>query len=481
MVGDVSIETAPQAGAQNPGGLADPATLAGEGRSDAYMAEMEALGLAGDAHADQIADAVTGGTPLPTTPTEPVSGDEPQAGEVKAEAAAPVLDGDEPPADWAPSEDVKAAFGRLNKEQARVFRAAFFRDAQFKQYGFRPQDAKLFKETGFTPERARKTLERFSTAEDEEIADNLAASAQEFVRDFKTSPERFLQNLYALDPDAFVDVVKAAAPIAPKVDPVSAREQAQATYDRNLRWHFNQARQNAIKAGNQELAAAVDLMEIDAFGSIGTGDARPPTSGDPELDRQREELRLEKRRIADEQRRMAESRQASFTDYVVTAARRDIRGEIEKTFDAMNPTGFSPAARKRVVTETFETLERAMAGNSRRRNEIASILQQGRLDQAHAQQAYGFITSRAKPMIPAVLQEKLAEYREITASPAPAAPAAARPAAPAPPARRAAPSPRPPAPQQQPAQSPDRDFGAPGWKGMQALLNEHTRRAGIPV
>lgn len=483
MVGDVSIETAPQAGAPNVGGLADPETLSGEGgvRAKAYEAEMAAMGLADDAHADQIADAVQGGTPLPTAEDEaaPLEASKPEAA-AKAEAPLPVPDGDEPPADWAPNEDIKAAFGRLNKEQARVFRGAFYRDAQFRQYGFRPQDAKLFKESGFTPERARKTLERFATAEEEEVADNLAASAQEFVDDFRKNPERFLQNLYSLDPDAFASVVKVATPIAPKLDPVSARAQAQAAYDNNLRWHFKQARTNAQRAGNQELAAAVDLMELDAFGAIGTGDAPPPTSGDPELDRQREELRLEKKRLADEQARMASGEQAQFTNFVVTEARKDIYGEIAKTLDGINPTGFSQAARKRVVTETFQALEQAMAGNTRRRNEIAAVLQQGRRDRTHAQQAYAFITSRAKPMIPAVLQEKLAEYREITASPAPAAPAAARSAAPAQPARRAAPSPSPrPAAAAQPTAERAASFSAPGWKGMEALLNEHSRRVGV--
>lgn len=484
MIGDVSVETAPQAGAPNVGGLSDPATLAGEGRKDAYIAEMEGLGLSGDEHVANLADAVSGEAPLPSIPGEgeveaPAAQTQPGA-EAKADApAAPLPDGEEPPADWAPTEDIKAAFGRLNKEQARVFRGAFFRDAQFKQYGFRPQDAKLYKESGFTPERARGTLERFPTAEDEETAVNLAASAQQFVEDFQSDPQRFLQNLYQLNPDAFVGVVKAAAPIAPKVDPISAREQAQATYDANLAWHFKQARENAQRQGNTELAAAVDLMEMDAFGAIGTGGAKPPTSGDPELDRQREELRLEKQRIQNEQKRMAEGRQNAFTTTVVTAARNDIRAEIERTLDSVNPSGLSKAARARVVNETFESLERAMAGNAVRRNEIGRALRQGGLDKPHAQQAYAFITSRAKPMIPALLHEKLTEYREITASPAPAAPAATRPAAPAPPARKPVPSPvsRPSA-AGQPSGS-DPSLGAPGWKGMEALLNEHSRRAGL--
>lgn len=486
MIGDVSLEKAPNAGAPNPGGLADPATLAGDGRANAYEAEMAALGLADDAHADQIADAVDTGAPLPTAPEtgEPAAEAAPKAGaEAKAEApAAAVPDGDEPPQDWAPSEDVKAAFGRLNRDQARVFRGAFFRDAQFKQYGFKPQDAKLYKETGFTPDRARKTLERFPTAEDEEIADNLAASAQEFVADFTTNPERFLQNLYQLNPDAFASVVKVAAPIAPKLDPVAARAQAQRTYEDNIRWHFKQMRENAQRMGREDLAAAADLAEIDAFGAVGTGSAPAPTSGDPELDRQREELRLEKKRLADEQRRMADGEQAQFNGVVVGAARNDMLAEITKTLDAINPSGFSQAARKRVVNETFAALERAMAGNPRRRNEIQAALVQGRRDRAHAQQAYHFITSRARPMIPAVLQETLKEYLEITAPPAPAAPAATKPAAPASTqARRPAPAPSPrPAPAAQQSGSPEKapNFGAPGWKGMEALLNEHSRRMG---
>ena len=483
MVGDLSVEGAPQAGAPNPGGLADPATLAGQGRADAYETEMASLGLADDAHADQIADAVAGTAPLPEAPeggTEAAPAEAaPAASTPKPEAPAAVPDGEEPPQDWAPSEDIKVAFGRLNKEQARVFRGAFFRDAQFKQYGFKPGDAKLYKESGFTPDRARKTLERFPTAEDEEIADNLAASAQEFVSDFTTNQERFLQNLYQLNPDAFAQVVKLAAPIAPKLDPIATRASAQATYEKNIRWHFQQMRENAKRSGREDLAAAADLAEIDAFGAIGTGDGAPPTSGDPELDRQREELRLEKKRLADEQRRMADGEQAQFNSTVVGAARNDMLAEITKTLDALNPSGFSQAARKRVVSETFAALERAMAGNPRRRNEIQAVLTQGRRDRSHAQQAYHFITSRAKPMIPAVLQEVMSEYIQITAPPAPAARAATKPAAPAPSARRPAPTPSPrPAAAEKPPVERAPNFSAPGWKGMEALLTEHSRRAG---
>lgn len=481
MPNDVSIETAPNAGVPNGTAQIVPGTLPDDGRASAYENELKALGLSGDDQADNLAETLAaGGTPEPASIPEDAAEGEPAAGQTQPAAAAqaaptPLPQGDEPPEDWAPTEDIKAALARLSKAQARPFRAAFFKNAQFEQYGFKPADAKLFKESGFTPERARGTLERFATAKDEQVALNLAASAQELEADFKgESPERFLQNLHAWDPDAFVRVVTAAAQIAPRVDPVTARATAQATYDQNLKWHFQQVRDNANRAGNAELAAAVDMMEIDAFGSIGSG-AKPPTSGDPELDRQREELRLEKQRLAEERSRAFSQQANQFTNHVVNAARNTIRGELEKALAAQAPSGFSEKARQRVVDEAFALVEQQMARNPVRKNAVLGVLRQGGFDQQHAQNAFGYITTQARALIPAALQEKIADYLAITAPPAPPAPT--RPSAPAPApkpaASRATPSPIPPR-----QSTNDPSMGAPGWKGMNAFLDAFTARGG---
>ena len=383
----------------------------------------------------------------------------------------------EPPEDWAPDENIRAALARLNKEQARTFRGAFFRDKQFQEAGLTPGDARFLKDAGFSVSRARETLERFPTAESEQDTIERAESQAAFEQDFfGEDPNKLLTGLWDFatsrqNPQAFRNLVNAAADLRPKLDPAGAQAQEQADYVRHLRFHFDAVRENAKRSGNEALLAAAEMLFIDA----GLDQPEQPRLADPALEQERSRLEMEKRKLENQKAAIENQARERFTGAVVTQARQAFRGEVAKMLDDLAPTALNKVARERIVEATFRAVEESLTANPTTRREVERVLAYGPRNREHAVRAYNLILSRARPLLATKLDDALrAKMEEL---------APAIPQAPSQPARSGAPAARPPAAAgQRPSPSPaparpnpsaPKSYPA-GWKGTLQMIEDVT-------
>jgi hypothetical protein len=380
----------------------------------------------------------------------------------EAQAAPAQTEGEEPPEDWTfSSPELGEALKKSNLDPVlkKALRGAAFRDQQYKDAGFTPEDARTLKTAGFTRDRALRTAERLPTEEIELEVISAAGAFHAMQDDISTNPDGFvdqLQGWASNNPAVAPSVGRLLSKAHEVVEKQNAQAFAQKRWQASIKGLINGLRKNAQTDNDEVLAAIADRLEQE----VGAKDWTPQgKTVDPDVERELTDLRRAKQQAELERQQAQVNGYNAFREHIYGTARQAVGNAIVKRLEAVVPSNFNPHLRRRIAQETFNRVEGQFFSNDNLVRTVEGQIRTGRRDQTHVKSVLSYIDKSVDPYISMRLQEVIneakAEYgldQQTTPRPAPAPPpkeptastGARRPAAaPAPTNGRAARQPEP--------------------------------------